>query len=129
MIKPPISELLKKVDNRYTLVIATAKRARMLTNGAQPLAVTKSNKDVTIAITEIKEGKIKYRYARKGENSKQSENETGETLEKTELHEPLNEDKHEHENVFEEIQQDETPKNNEPEAVDAQTAAYCKTSI
>ncbi|HAA25624.1 MAG TPA: DNA-directed RNA polymerase subunit omega, partial [Ruminiclostridium sp.] len=23
MIKPPISELLKKVDNRYTLVIAT----------------------------------------------------------------------------------------------------------
>ena len=93
----------------------------MLTNGAQPLAVTKSNKDVTIAITEIKEGKIKYRYARKGENSKQSENETGETLEKTELHEPLNEDKHEHENVFEEIQQDETPKNNEPEAVDAQT--------
>jgi DNA-directed RNA polymerase subunit omega len=75
MIKPPISELLKKVDNRYTLVIATAKRARMLTNGAQPLAVTKSNKDVTIAITEIKEGKIKYRYARKGENSKQSENE------------------------------------------------------
>jgi DNA-directed RNA polymerase subunit omega len=63
MIKPPISELLKKVDNRYTLVIATAKRARMLTNGAQPLAVTKSNKDVTIAITEIKEGKIKYLHS------------------------------------------------------------------
>jgi len=115
MIKPPISELLKKVDNRYTLVIATAKRARMLTNGAQPLVATKSDKDVTIAITEIKEGKIKYRYTRKGENSKPNENETGETVEKAELNGSINESGHEYEYVSDEIQQDETPKNNEPE--------------
>ncbi|HEY8499953.1 MAG TPA: DNA-directed RNA polymerase subunit omega [Clostridia bacterium] len=121
MIRPPISELLKKVDNRYTLVIATAKRARMLTNGAQPLAVTKSNKDVTIAITEIKEGKIKYRYNRKGENSKQNENETGKNLEKTDLNEPLDEDKHEYEDASDEIQQYKIPKNNEPETADIQT--------
>jgi DNA-directed RNA polymerase subunit omega len=118
MMKPPISDLLEKVDNRYTLVIATAKRARMLTSGAQPLAVTKSDKDVTIAITEIKEGKIKYRYTRKGENSGQNEYGTGETLERVELHEPLNENGHEYEYVSDEIQLDETPGNTEPEADD-----------
>jgi len=61
MIQPPISELLKKIENRYTLVNVTAKRARMLTNGAQPLSAVKSDKDVTIAINEINEGKVRYR--------------------------------------------------------------------
>ncbi len=61
MIQPPVSELLKKVENRYTLVNVTAKRARMLTSGAQPLSVTKSDKDVTIAIQEINESKVRYR--------------------------------------------------------------------
>lgn len=60
MTQPPIAELLKKVDNRYTLVNVVAKRARLLTSGAQPLAVTKSNKDVTIAIQEIYQGKVRY---------------------------------------------------------------------
>lgn len=120
MIKPPISELHKKVDNRYTLVIATAKRARMLTNGAQPLAETKTDKDVTIAIEEIKEGKIKYRYTRKGEkNSKTIEYETGETPEKAELNEPLNENKHENEPG--EAQPSEPQKTNKPETVDIKT--------
>jgi DNA-directed RNA polymerase subunit omega len=61
LIQPPVSELLKKVENRYTLVNVTAKRARMLTSGAQPLSVTKSDKDVTIAIQEINESKVRYR--------------------------------------------------------------------
>lgn len=60
MIQPSVTDLLKKVENRYTLVNATAKRARMLTAGAQPLSVTKSDKDVTIAIQEIHEGKVRY---------------------------------------------------------------------
>ena len=60
MIYPPMSSLLKKVDSRYTLVIATAKRARMLTNGAKKLTDFSSAKDVTIAIHEIFEDKITY---------------------------------------------------------------------
>lgn len=60
MIQPSVSDLLNKVDNRYTLVNLTAKRARMLTAGAQPLSVTKSDKDVTVAIQEIHEGKVRY---------------------------------------------------------------------
>ena len=39
MIYPAMSSLLEKVDSRYTLVIATAKRARMLTNGALKLLI------------------------------------------------------------------------------------------
>ncbi|NLN66494.1 MAG: DNA-directed RNA polymerase subunit omega [Clostridiaceae bacterium] len=65
MIQPSIKELLKKVDNRYTLVNATAKRARMLTAGAQPMAEPKSDKDVSIAIQEIYEGKVQYRQIKR----------------------------------------------------------------
>lgn len=60
MIYPPMASLLKKVDSRYTLVIAAAKRARMLTNGAAPLTDYESSKDVTIAINEIYEGKVTF---------------------------------------------------------------------
>ena len=60
MIYPSMASLLKKVDSRYTLVIAASKRARMLTEGAQKLTDHLSPKDVTIAIHEISEGKVSY---------------------------------------------------------------------
>jgi len=65
MIYPPMSSLLEKVDSRYTLAILVAKRARMLTNGAQRLTDTATDKDVTIAINEINEGKITYHRIKK----------------------------------------------------------------
>lgn len=65
MIYPPMSSLLKKVDSRYTLVILAAKRARMLTNGAQKITEFNSDKDVTIAIHEIDEGAISYHKIKK----------------------------------------------------------------
>lgn len=65
MIYPPMSSLLTKVDSRYTLVIAAAKRARMLTNGARKLTNHNSAKDVTIAINEIAEEKITYHKIQK----------------------------------------------------------------
>jgi DNA-directed RNA polymerase subunit omega len=61
MINPPLSDLLKKIDNRYILVNVTAKRARMLNQGTQPLTSKTSTKDVVTAINEINEGKIRYR--------------------------------------------------------------------
>ena len=60
MMFPPIDELLDKVDNRYTLVVETAKRARQLVDGAPKLAKSYIDKPVTIAVREIHEGKIKY---------------------------------------------------------------------
>jgi len=60
MIDPPIGELLKRVDCRYTLAVEAAKRARQLIQGNQPLYDTKENKPLTIAIEEIHRGLITY---------------------------------------------------------------------
>ncbi len=45
-----MSSLLDKVDSRYTLVVAAAKRARQLAEGAHHLHKFKSEKPVTLAI-------------------------------------------------------------------------------
>jgi len=66
MIEPGISSLLDKVDSRYTLVVATAKRARQLTEGAHKLTDCESDKPVTIAINEIDEHKITYIRTKSG---------------------------------------------------------------
>ncbi len=59
---PGISTLmnLEKVDSKYTLVIAVAKRAREIAyNGVEPLIKTKStDKPISIAVHEIAEGKV-----------------------------------------------------------------------
>ena len=60
MIKPPIGELLEKVDCRYTLAVEASKRARELIAGAQPLIDTKEVKPLSIAIEEINRGLITY---------------------------------------------------------------------
>ena len=60
MIDPPIGELLKKVDCRYTLAVEAAKRAREIIGGAAPLIDTKETKPLSIAIEEINRGLINY---------------------------------------------------------------------
>lgn len=60
MINPSIISMLKNVDNRYTLVVMTAKRARQIIDGAKPIIEVDSSKPVTIAINEIYEEKISY---------------------------------------------------------------------
>lgn len=66
MIYPPLSSLLSKVDSRYTLVVATAKRARQLSDGAHKLTRCVSEKPVTIALNEINENKITYIRTKSG---------------------------------------------------------------
>ncbi len=66
MIEPPIGSLMEKVDSRYTLVVAAAKRARQLTDGSHKLTKCNSDKPVTVAISEISEGKITYIRTRSG---------------------------------------------------------------
>lgn len=58
MVEPTVQELLTKVSNRYELVIATAKRARQLSNGDEPLTNKKEASVVTLAATEIAENKV-----------------------------------------------------------------------
>lgn len=58
MVKPTVGELLRRAENRYALVIATAKRARQLALGADPLIDKKEASMVTLAADEIAEGVI-----------------------------------------------------------------------
>lgn len=59
--QPPINELVKKADCRYTLVVESSKRARELVAGAQPLIDPKEMKPVTVAVEEINRGLLTYR--------------------------------------------------------------------
>ncbi|MDD4690361.1 MAG: DNA-directed RNA polymerase subunit omega [Eubacteriales bacterium] len=58
MIQPPLDKLMKKVDSRYTLVIATAKRARQITDQDK-----KINKPVINAVHDIMEDRIELDYS------------------------------------------------------------------
>lgn len=58
MTKPIMSDLMKKIDNRYALVVATAKRARQIAGGEEKLVNTEDVAPVTIAADEIKEDKV-----------------------------------------------------------------------
>lgn len=60
MVKPTTAELLKKIgDNKFRLVIATAKRARQISVGNEKLVDTDEEAPVTVAANEIGEGKVK----------------------------------------------------------------------
>jgi len=61
MLYPSITDLLEKVDSRYTLVLASAKRARQIIDGDKVLVKSTSKKPVSIATQEIHEDKITYR--------------------------------------------------------------------
>jgi DNA-directed RNA polymerase subunit omega len=57
--KPTVVELLSKAENRYSLVVATAKRARQISQGSKPLTEDQDTSSITLAADEIDEGKIK----------------------------------------------------------------------
>lgn len=62
MIYPSVDKLLRKVDSKYTLVIASAKRARELMQQTKPMAA----KPVTAALEEIEQGTITYQRLKQG---------------------------------------------------------------
>ncbi|MBD5556614.1 MAG: DNA-directed RNA polymerase subunit omega [Roseburia sp.] len=81
MIHPSYVELMKVVNNdveigeepvvnsRYSIVIATAKRARQLISGDEPMAdKTTCPKSLSIAVEELYEGKVKILPETEDEN-------------------------------------------------------------
>jgi len=56
----PIETLMSHVDNKYRLVMISAKRARQLNVGSLPLVNPKSRKPTYIALEELAAGKIAY---------------------------------------------------------------------
>lgn len=60
MMYPGISDLKEKADCRYTLVVESAKRARQLVDGAEPLTDKYEQNPVSQAAKEIYQDKITY---------------------------------------------------------------------
>lgn len=71
MMYPPIGELMKRTDSRYSLVIAVAKRARELSQGAEVLVKCDSKKEVTEAVYELYYDKVKV--IKSSENAEETE--------------------------------------------------------
>ena len=59
MVKPSVQDLLKKVDNRYRLVVVASKRARQLADGDLSMTKVDEKKPVTLAANEIAEGTVR----------------------------------------------------------------------
>ena len=71
MIHPSYTELMKVVNSevepgevpvvnsRYSIVMATSKRARQIIAGEEPLVPAKGRKPLSIAVDELNQGKIK----------------------------------------------------------------------
>jgi DNA-directed RNA polymerase subunit omega len=54
VLYPSIDEMMKKVDSKYSLVVAASRRARLLRDGGKTdLRAPKSHKFVGIALEEI----------------------------------------------------------------------------
>ena len=66
MINPSVVDLLKKVEDRYSLVIVTSRRARQIIDGAKPLTSVSSKKPLTVAINEVNEGLVSYHKSNEG---------------------------------------------------------------
>ena len=66
MNRLPLDILMKRVDNKYTLAVLAAKRAREIVNGSEPLVACKSLKPVSIALAEISQGKITFERTKYG---------------------------------------------------------------
>lgn len=69
MRQPSIDTLMEKMDSKYALVVAAAKRARMITDGTSPLVTIEPNespKSVSIALEEIAQDKIEVEYSKGG---------------------------------------------------------------
>lgn len=58
MARVTVEDCLTKVENRFALVHAATKRAKMLYKGASPTIHSK-NKEVVIALREIADGTVK----------------------------------------------------------------------
>lgn len=82
LVKPTVPELLRaSKKNRYSLVIATAKRARQISAGSKVMVNDDDTSPVTLAADEIGEGKIQiFENSENVNNNQESENNGSEEI-------------------------------------------------
>ena len=84
MVNPKIENLLEHSENKFTLVIESAKRARQITNfqkrlgegigGVAPMRLEDiSKKPLTVALEEIADGRIEYDRPEPGDDVEDAE--------------------------------------------------------
>ncbi len=61
MARVTVEDCLDKVENRFLLVMLSAKRVKQLYKGSKPIIENKaSNKNVVLSLREIASGKLSY---------------------------------------------------------------------
>ncbi|MBN2865264.1 MAG: DNA-directed RNA polymerase subunit omega [Thiotrichales bacterium] len=58
MARVTVEDCLSQVENRFELVIVSAKRARQLANGAEPTLAWDNDKPTVMALRELAESSI-----------------------------------------------------------------------
>ena len=61
MAQVAVEELLKRCGSMYKLVILAAKRAKEIAEGAPPLVEMDHKKVTSVALEEIRQGKVYYK--------------------------------------------------------------------
>lgn len=79
IVKPTVAQLMEKAENRYSLVIATAKRARQISNGSKPMTNEDDVSPVTLAADEIEEDKVKIYSQEEWEKELEAKNNTADS--------------------------------------------------
>jgi len=68
VLKPSIDSLLKKVDSKYSLVVASARRARNIqADGPGEIVKNRAKKPVTMALEEILNNQLSFQRTREGD--------------------------------------------------------------
>ena len=62
MIYPSADKIDKQIESKYALVVLAAKRTKQLKEGGRPVIQTDSPNPLTVALEEIAEGAISYRF-------------------------------------------------------------------
>ena len=62
MIYPSADKIDKQIQSKYALVVLASKRTKQLKEGGRPVIQTDSPNPLTIALEEIAEGAISYRF-------------------------------------------------------------------
>ena len=70
LVKPKTEDLLKKVDNRYELVIAVSKRGRQIINGSEPMVSYNDDEKSELTIAAIELDKNKFEVESSEEDNK-----------------------------------------------------------
>lgn len=62
MARITVEDALQHSANRFALVMLTARRAKQLLKGSQPVADVKNNREIVAALREIAAGKVAHAH-------------------------------------------------------------------